>query len=104
MDERHLSPSGVIMGDYMWEGRRFLNSLRDLPQAFGTSGRGLQTRAQVAVLLLTLLLTSCIQEAKWTWSGDAPAGDVAADLVTGDGRGEVSPRRTGWGGHRRSIP
>ncbi|MFH1532422.1 MAG: LamG-like jellyroll fold domain-containing protein [Pseudomonadota bacterium] len=41
--------------------------------------------------LLPLLLAGCIQEAKWTWTGDVPGGDVAADQVTADGKGEVSP-------------
>ena len=38
--------------------------------------------------LLPLLLVGCIQEAKWTWTGDTP-GDAAVDGVTADGAGEV---------------
>ena len=48
--------------------------------------------AGLLLTVLTLALaTACIQEAKWTWSGDTQSGDVAVDGVTGDGKGEVSP-------------
>ena len=45
----------------------------------------------VLVGISLVLVTACIQEAKWTWTGDTPGGDVAGDGVTGDGKGEISP-------------
>ena len=43
----------------------------------------------VPVVLSLVLVTACIQEAKWTWTGDTPGGDVATDGVTADETGEV---------------
>ena len=48
-------------------------------------------RRPLIALIVLLLATGCIQEAKWTWTGDTPGGDVIADQVTADGKGEVSP-------------
>ena len=45
----------------------------------------------VPVVLSLVLVTACIQEAKWTWTGETSDGDVAGDGVTGDGKGEISP-------------
>ena len=45
----------------------------------------------VPVVLSLVLVTGCIQEAKWTWTGDTHSSDVAGDGVTGDGKGEISP-------------
>ena len=52
---------------------------------------GLQPRMCAAMLLLALILTSCIQEAQWTWTGDSIQADVSTDQATADGSREVSP-------------
>lgn len=52
---------------------------------------GLQPRTRAATLLLVLLLTSCIQEATWIWTGDIPPEDAPADHVTMDGTGDIAP-------------
>jgi len=51
--------------------------------------KGLQPRTRVSALLLVFLLTSCIQEARWTWSGDSFLTDTSTDLITADGTGYV---------------
>ena len=38
----------------------------------------------LAVVFLALFVTSCIQEAEWTWTGDTSQGDAPADQVMQD--------------------
>ena len=38
-----------------------------------------------AAVFIALFLTSCIQEAEWTWTGDSSQQDATADQVTQDG-------------------
>lgn len=54
---------------------------------------GLLTRALPVTLMvaLTPVLASCIEEAKWTWTGGTASGDVVADAIATDGTGEPSP-------------
>ena len=49
---------------------------------------GVQPRT-LPLLILALLLASCIEEAKWTFTGEIPDGD-AKDLITADGGGDVA--------------
>jgi len=43
-------------------------------------------RTFAAAVFLVLLITSCIKEATWTWTGE-----VAADQATADAEGELTP-------------
>jgi len=43
----------------------------------------------LSAFLLPLLLVGCIQEAKWTWTGDSTDAVDAMDGVSADGKGEV---------------
>jgi len=45
----------------------------------------------LAAVFLALFLTSCIQEAEWTWTGDTPGQDASADGATLDGTVDVVP-------------
>jgi len=51
---------------------------------------GPQSRTFAAVFLV-LFVTSCIQEAEWTWTGDTPQQDAHADQVTQDGTVDIAP-------------
>ena len=53
---------------------------------------GHQIRTLVAAVFLVLFLTSCIQEAEWTWTGgDISQQDAPADQVTLDGAVDITP-------------
>jgi len=45
----------------------------------------------LAVVFLALFVTSCIQEAEWTWTGDTSQQDAPADQVTQDGTVDIVP-------------
>jgi len=45
------------------------------------------------IFLIPAVLVGCIQEAKWSWSGE-DAGDATVDQVSADGSGEISPADT----------
>ena len=59
------------MNDHLWDGH--------------------QLRPLVVAFVLALLVTSCIQEAKWTWTGDTSQGDAPADQVTQDSTVDIVP-------------
>ena len=65
-----LNEWSVFMNDLRWDGQ--------------------QSRTLAAVFL-ALFLTSCIQEAEWTWTGDTSQQDALADQITQDGTVEVVP-------------
>ena len=44
-----------------------------------------------AAVFIALFLTSCIQEAEWTWTGDTSQQDAPADHVTQDGTVDIVP-------------
>ena len=44
----------------------------------------------LTLFLVPFLLTACIQEAQWTWTGDTP-GDTSPDQVTADGSVDLAP-------------
>jgi len=63
------------------EWRVFMNDLR---------WEGHQVRTLAAVFL-ALFVTSCIQEAEWTWTGDTSQQDAPADQGTRDGTVDIAP-------------
>ena len=46
---------------------------------------------QRLAVVVALFLTSCIQEAEWTWTGDTSQQDTPADQVTLDGTVDIAP-------------
>jgi len=58
-----------------------LNEWSDFMSDYLLDGHQIRT---LAAVFLALLVTSCIQEAEWTWTGDTSQGDASADQVTQD--------------------
>jgi len=50
---------------------------------------GHQIQTFAVAVFLALFLSSCIQEAEWTWTGDTPQTDVSLDQITVDGTGDI---------------